>query len=160
MLNAGLRDQFPRWRHSRRRRSVCSVLRCPDLRLQSSMSFVHGLKKTPLKNNVFFKLCTKLTLHSNHRSGHLKTEHTERLLLLWRVSTQKTFSCCDTILETGPMAHSKHEKWTAGSAWETWTVPAADSVCCACVGWEINLLITSETAPFFCVCLVYTLVSS
>jgi hypothetical protein len=24
------------------------------------------------------------------------------------------------------------------NAWETWTVPAADSVCCACVGWEIN----------------------
>jgi hypothetical protein len=28
------------------------------------------------------KLCAKLTLHRNHRSGHLKTEHTESLLLL------------------------------------------------------------------------------
>ena len=26
-----LRGQFPRWRHSRKRLSVCSVLRCPDL---------------------------------------------------------------------------------------------------------------------------------
>ena len=26
-----LRGQFPRWRHSRERLSVCSVLRCPDL---------------------------------------------------------------------------------------------------------------------------------
>ena len=33
---------------------------------------------------VFSKPCTKLTLHSNHRSGHLKTEHTESLFLLRR----------------------------------------------------------------------------
>jgi hypothetical protein len=31
---------------------------------------------------VCFKPCTKLTLQCNHRSGHLKTEHTESLLLL------------------------------------------------------------------------------
>jgi hypothetical protein len=29
------------------------------------------------------KLCTKLMLHWNHGSGHLKTEHTESLFLLW-----------------------------------------------------------------------------
>ena len=33
---------------------------------------------------VFSKPCTKLTLHCNHRSGHLKTEHTESLFLLQR----------------------------------------------------------------------------
>ena len=39
-----LRGQFPRWRRSRKRLSVCSVLRCPDLWLQCSVSFVqHGL---------------------------------------------------------------------------------------------------------------------
>jgi hypothetical protein len=26
---------------------------------------------------LFFKPCTKLTLHCNHKSGHLKTDHTE-----------------------------------------------------------------------------------
>jgi hypothetical protein len=31
------------------------------------------------------KPCTKLTLHCNHRSGHLKTEHTESLFLLRRL---------------------------------------------------------------------------
>ena len=31
MLTAGPRGQFPRWRRSRKRLSVCSVLRCPDL---------------------------------------------------------------------------------------------------------------------------------
>jgi len=31
MLTAGPRGQFPRWRRSRKRLSVCSVLRCPVL---------------------------------------------------------------------------------------------------------------------------------
>jgi hypothetical protein len=39
--------------------------------------------------------------------------------------------------------------------WETWTVSAADGVCCACVRWEIHFLFTCDTAPFFCVCPVY-----
>ena len=46
MLTAGLRGQFPRWRLSTKRLSECSVLRCPDLWLQCSVSFVHGLEKT------------------------------------------------------------------------------------------------------------------
>ena len=33
---------------------------------------------------LFSKPCTKLTLHCNHRSGNLKTEHTESLFLLRR----------------------------------------------------------------------------
>jgi hypothetical protein len=41
------------------------------------------------------------------------------------------------------------------NAWETWTVAAADGVGCACVRWEINFLLTFETAPFFCVYPVY-----
>jgi len=59
-----------------------------------------------------------------------------------------------------PRPRSKHEKRTAGSAWETWTVAAADGVCCARVRWEINFLLTFETAPFFCVypvCTIYFL---
>jgi len=51
---------------------------------------------------VFSKPCTKLTLHCTHRSGHLKTEHTESLFLLWR--------------HLGNWPCSKHEKRTAGSA--------------------------------------------
>ena len=31
VLTAGLRGQFTIWRRSRKRLSVCSVLRCPDL---------------------------------------------------------------------------------------------------------------------------------
>ena len=127
MLTAGPRGQFPIWRRSRERLSVCSVLRCPDLWLQCSVSFVHGLEKTR----------HALTLPCNHRSGHLKTEHTESLFLLRR--------------HLGNWPRSKHEKWTAGSAWETWNVAAADGVRCARVRWEINFLLTFETAPFFCV---------
>ena len=46
VLIAGLRGQFTRWRRSRKRLSVCFVLRCPDLCLQCSVSFLHGLEKT------------------------------------------------------------------------------------------------------------------
>jgi hypothetical protein len=42
MPTAGPRDQFPRWRRSRRRLSLCSCLRCADLWLQCSASFMHG----------------------------------------------------------------------------------------------------------------------
>ena len=45
---------------------------------------VHGLEKTHHAWCVFSKPCTKLTLHCNHRSGHLKTKHTESLFLLRR----------------------------------------------------------------------------
>ena len=157
--NAGPRDQFPRWRRSRKRLSVCSVL-CPDLWLQCSVSFVHGASFLNRARNsrcsvitdldawcVFSKPCTKLTLHCNHRSGH-KTEHTESLFLLRRH------------LGNWPPSRPriKHEKRTAGSAWETWTVSFADGVCCSRVRWEISLL-TFETAPFFCVCPVETVLS-
>jgi hypothetical protein len=33
---------------------------------------------------VFFKPCMKLLLHVNHRSGHLKMDHTGSFLPLWR----------------------------------------------------------------------------
>jgi len=58
------------WRRSRKRLSVCSVLRCPELWLQCSVIFVHGLEKTQ---------------HASFLNrGHLKTEHTESLFLLRR----------------------------------------------------------------------------
>ena len=100
---------------------------------------MHGLEKT---HGAFFsKPCTKLTLHCNHRSGHLKSEHTESLYLLRR--------------HFGNWPRSKHDKRTAGSAWETWTVAADDGVRCARVRWEIKFLLTFETAPLFCVYPVY-----
>ena len=69
------------------------------------------------KDCVSSKPCMKPTLHCNHRSGHLKTEHTESLFLLRR--------------HLGNWPRSKQEKRTAGSARETWTVAAADGVRCA-----------------------------
>ena len=79
----------------------------------------------------------RCTLHCNHRSGHLKTEHIESLFLLRR--------------HLGNRPGSKNEKRAAGSAWGSWTVAAADGVRCARVRWEINFLLTFETAQFFCV---------
>jgi hypothetical protein len=46
MLTVGPRDQFPRWRRRRRRLPACSVIMCPSLWIQCSVSFVQGLKKT------------------------------------------------------------------------------------------------------------------
>ena len=109
MLTAGPRGQFTRWR--RMLHAWC----------------------------VFSKLCTKLTLHCNHKSGHLKTEHTESLSLLRRHLLNWPLS----------PAVSTSER-TAGSACETWTVAAADGVRFAPVRWEINFLLPFETAPFIC----------
>ena len=91
---------------------------------------------------VFSQPCTKLTLHRNHRSVHLKTEHTGSLYLLRR--------------HLGNWPRSKHKKRIASSAWETRTVAAADGVSCASLMWEINFLLTFETVPFFCVYSVLT----
>jgi hypothetical protein len=100
MLTAGPRDQFSIWRRSRRRFSVCSVLRCPDWSIQCRREFCAQFKKdTTHKNNILFKPCTKLTLRCNHRSRHLKTEHTGSLLLQRR--------------HLGNWPRSKHEKRTA-----------------------------------------------
>jgi hypothetical protein len=88
---------------------------------------------------VFFKPCTKLTLHCSHRYGHLKTEHKEPSPAetpFWKLVPRPQ------------------------SAWETRTVPASDSVYCARVGREMKFLLIFETALFFCVCSVWILFSS
>ena len=112
-----LRGQFLRRRRSRKRLSVCSVFSCLDLWIQCSVSFVH----------------------CNHRSGHLKTEHTGSLFLLRRHLGN---------WPRGP-AVSTSER-TPGSAREIWTVAASDGVRFARVRWEINFLLTFETASFIC----------
>jgi hypothetical protein len=61
-------------------------------------------KEAPHKDIVSSKPCTKLTLHSNHRSGHFKTEHTEA----------PTVATPSWIMVLRP--RSKHGKQTAGSA--------------------------------------------
>jgi hypothetical protein len=43
---SGLEKTHHAWCRSSKRLSVCSVLRCPDLWLQCSVSFMHGLEKT------------------------------------------------------------------------------------------------------------------
>jgi hypothetical protein len=88
LVTARPRYQFPRWCHSRRRLSVRFILRCPDLWLKCGVSFMHNLKKT-------VKPCTKLMLHCNHRSGYLKTGHTESILLLQRhLGSMRNLNSC------------------------------------------------------------------
>ena len=104
--------------------------------MNGAVSKVHGAS--------FLNRALHCTLHCNHRPGHLKTEHTESLFLLQRHLGN---------WPRGP-AVSTSER-TTGSAWETWTVAAADGVGFALVRWEINFLLTLETASFFCVYPVY-----
>jgi len=80
------RGHFPRWRRSWKRLFVCSVLMCPDLWLQCRLSFVH-LHGASFGNRARNSRCTVIT--------DLDTS---------KPSTQKVFSCCDAILETGPAA--------------------------------------------------------
>jgi hypothetical protein len=74
MLTAGPWDQFPRWRRSRRRLSVCSVLSCPHLGLQRSVSFVHGLKKTH-HTRVMYLLNREPNSHNSHNSYSMTESH-------------------------------------------------------------------------------------
>ena len=145
MLTAGPRGQFSRWRRSRKRISVCSVFRCPDLWVQCSVSSVqHGLEKTHHACCVFSK--PRTALHAALQSQ------------IWTPQNgahRNPFPAATPSWKLAPRPRSKHEKWNAGSAWETWTVTAADGVRCARVRWEINFLLTFETAPFFYVYPVY-----
>ena len=74
-----------------------------------------------------------------------------RLRLMQNGAHRKRFPTATPSWKLAPRPHSEHEKRTTGSAWETWTVAAADGVRCARVRWEINFLLTFETAQFFCV---------
>ena len=69
---------------------------------------------------------------------------------------RKPFPAATPSWQLAPRPRIKHEKWTAGSALETWTVAAADGVRFARVRWENNFLLIFETAPFFCKHPVYT----
>ena len=137
MLTAGPRGQFPKWRRSRKRLSVCSVLRCPDLWLQCGVSFVHGLEKT-------------------HHASFLNRARNSRWTVITDLdtskrSTEKSFPCCDAILKTGPAVSMRSELLVAHE--KLGHLPPL--VRCARVRWEINFLLTFETAPFFCVYPVY-----
>ena len=72
----------------------------------------------------------------------------------WRRSRKTLSVCCDeSWLPCGCVSCDQGcTHWRIViNAWETWTVGAADGVCCARVRWEMNFLLTFETAPFFCV---------
>jgi hypothetical protein len=145
VLTVRLWDQFPRWCRSRRRLSVC-CFEVSRFVITVQREFLAWFKAdAPHKSNLFFKPCTKLTLYCNHRSEHLKTAYRKpspAATLYWKLVLRP---------------HGKHEKQPAVSAWETWTVSAADSVCCARVGWEIHFFnnFWNRTILLCMPCIVY-----
>jgi hypothetical protein len=97
ILTAGQWDQFPKWRHSRRRLSV--------LRFQVSrfVITVHEFrawfkKYVILVCCIIFKLCMKLMLHCNHISGHGAHRRPSAVMPAWKLVL---------------WPRCKHENWTA-----------------------------------------------
>jgi hypothetical protein len=80
---------------------VCSAFRCTDLRLQRSVSFVHGLK------NIFLSGASFLN-HSRNSSCTVIT--------LQNGAHRKPAPAATPSLKLVPQSRSKHEKRTAGSA--------------------------------------------
>ena len=91
-----------------------------------------------LRRNLF------LTLHG--QNVHRQQRQLSKFLMRYQQFAFHAY--CGASLQDGP-AVSMSER-TAGSAWETWTVAAADGVRFARVRWEINFFLTFETAPFIC----------
>jgi hypothetical protein len=86
VFTAGPRDRFPRWRCSKRKLSVCSVLRCPDLWLQSSVSFVHGSQKTHYTNTLYGQN-TQFRNVNESGVGLPECFKVLNLLIVWSVAT-------------------------------------------------------------------------
>jgi hypothetical protein len=89
---------------------LCAPFWSVQNRLQCSVSFVRGLKKTHhTRITYFFKPFTELTLHCFAFLGVQISDYSEAwvssslttVLDTAKRSTQKAFSCCDSILETG-----------------------------------------------------------
>ena len=88
---------------SQQEKAIC-VLRfeVPKTVITVQREFRARIRKDVPGRCVFSKPCMKITLHCNHRFGHLKTENTDDLFLLRR--------------HLGNWPRSKHEKRTVGSA--------------------------------------------
>jgi hypothetical protein len=102
-----LRGQFPRWRRSRKRLSVCSVLRCPGLWLQCS-----GLEKTHCMRNFgtvaaadgvrcarvrweinflfTFETASFYSEHPAHQPKHVALKIFNTKILLWLTTSFET----------------------------------------------------------------------
>jgi hypothetical protein len=139
MLTAGPQGQFPRCHHSRKGFLWAPFWGVPicDYSQRESCARFRTAGSTCTTSSS--KLCTTLMLHCNHRSGHLKMEHKESLFLLWRHLGNWPRS---------PIVSMRSELLVAQAKLRT--VATADGVRFTHVRWEIDFLLTFETALFFC----------
>jgi len=98
-----------------------------------------------LRFEVSSSVITVITVHKTH------TALQSQIWIPRNGAHRKPFPAATPSWKLAPQPCSKHEKQAAGSTWDTWPVTAADGVRCARARWEINFLLTFETAPFFCV---------
>jgi hypothetical protein len=112
---------------------VCHVL--PAVRFSCLLRFRGAISATSSS-----KPCTNLRLHCNHRSGHLKMEHTESLFLLRRHLGNWPRGPAVSMRSELLVAHEKRGQLPLLTVY-------------------IDFLLTFETAPFFCECTVYILIA-
>ena len=123
--------------------------KCPSFACATSSSLFMltvGLasKMAPQQEKVFCVLHFEvsrsvITVQLEFRAARFRKDAPESLSLLRRHLGNRPRSPAVSTSERTP-----------GSAWETWTVAAANGVRFARVRWEINFLLTSETTPFIC----------
>jgi len=71
-----------------------------------------------------------LTLHG-HNVHRQQRQLSKFLMRFQQFASHAYCGAAGPVFKMPPRPRSKHEKRTAGSAWETWTVAAADGVRCA-----------------------------
>ena len=80
----------------------------------------------------FQKLTRNLCLTLHGHNVHCQQQQLSKFLMRYQQFASHAYcGAAGPSWKLAPWPSSKHEKRTAGSAWETWTVAAADSVRCA-----------------------------
>lgn len=128
-----LREQFPRWHRSRRRLSVCFVLRCPLSRSQKSncdWRFISGY--CMLKNWLLPQLNASYIIMTFYNWTGLPPFSEE--------CESASQSCSSTTLD-----------WTCCK----WRQPPSFLASSFAGSYTLRFILASETAPFFPLCVVY-----
>jgi hypothetical protein len=174
MLTAGQRDQFPRWRRSRR----LSVLRFEVSR--SVITVQHEFRarfrnEAPHKNNVtrWYRQFADTWCRSTGRP-RVSDDNIERVRQEFQRSPCKSVARASDTFHTvifgmlnSLLARRQLGTWFLGPAVsksselliaheKLWQFLLVTVNSCALVRWVLNSLLTFETATFFCVCPAYT----
>ena len=152
----------------------CENLKVSTLCTRAFWCIIQGIHKRMVRLQ---KLTKKLFLNLHGHNVHRQQRQLSKFLMcyqqfafrpycgaagpVFKMASQQEKAFCVLRFEVSrsviTVPRSTHQKRTAGSAYETRRVAAADGVRFARIRWEINFLLTFETAPFTCKRTVYIL---